>query len=49
MNCKRSSRELALDLLFSALYGRMIIRRKSFTNSDLDRLVIAMVAAIKAC
>jgi len=42
-------RELALDLLFSALYGRMIIRRKSFTNSDLDRLVIAMVAAIKAC
>lgn len=42
-------RELALDLLFSALYGRMIIRRKSFTNSELDRLVIAMDAAIKAC
>ncbi|MFC6486832.1 TetR/AcrR family transcriptional regulator [Nitratireductor sp. GCM10026969] len=42
-------RELAMDLLFSALYGRMIIRRKSFTNSDLDRLAIAMDAAIKAC
>ncbi|WP_274425207.1 TetR/AcrR family transcriptional regulator [Chelativorans sp. YIM 93263] len=42
-------RELAMDLLFSALYGRMIIRRKTFTNSDLDRLAIAMDAAIKAC
>lgn len=42
-------RELALDLLFSAIYGRMILRRKSFTNSDLDRLVSAIDAAIKAC
>ena len=42
-------RELALDFLYSALFGRMIVRRKSVTNADLDRLVIAMDAAIRAC
>lgn len=42
-------RELALDVLFSTLFARMIVRRKRFTNSDLDKLVIAVEAAIKAC
>lgn len=42
-------RELALDVLFSTLFARMIVRRRRFTNSDLDRLVIAVEAAIKAC
>ena len=35
--------------MYRLVYGRVIFRRKSFTNSDLDRLVIAMEAAIKAC
>jgi len=43
------NRELALDLLFATLYSRMIIRRKNFTKSDVDRLVAALEAALKAC
>ncbi|MFK8251936.1 TetR-like C-terminal domain-containing protein [Ancylobacter terrae] len=42
-------RELAIDLLFSSLYARMIVRGKSLTEADLDRLVIALDAAIKTC
>lgn len=43
------NRELALDLLFATLYSRMIIRRKKFTKSDIDKLVAALEAALKAC
>lgn len=43
------NRELALDLLFATLYSRMIIRRKNFTKSDIDKLVAALAAALKAC
>ncbi|ESR25833.1 TetR-like C-terminal domain-containing protein [Lutibaculum baratangense] len=42
-------RELALDLLFAPLYARMIVRGKYFTNADLDRLGIALHAAVMAC
>ncbi|MDI7864190.1 TetR/AcrR family transcriptional regulator C-terminal ligand-binding domain-containing protein [Rhizobiaceae bacterium n13] len=42
-------RELALDLLFTSLYSRMIVRGKNFTKADLDRLGIALQTAIKTC
>ncbi|QEE43210.1 TetR family transcriptional regulator (plasmid) [Rhizobium sp. WL3] len=42
-------RELALDLLFSPLYSRMIVLGKNFTKADLDKLEIALEAAIKTC
>lgn len=42
-------RELALDLLFSPLYMRLIIRGKNVTARDLDRQVVALDAAIRAC
>lgn len=42
-------RELALDLLFAPLYSRMLIRGKNFTNADLDRLGIALDAAVRTC
>jgi len=42
-------RELAIDLLFAPLYSRMIVRGKAFKQVDLDRLVIALDAAIKTC
>ncbi|SFH45460.1 transcriptional regulator, TetR family [Palleronia marisminoris] len=42
-------RELALDLLFSPLYMRMIIQGKNVTRAELDRQVIAIDAGIKAC
>lgn len=42
-------KELAVDLLFSSLYARMIIRRKRFTHADLERLITALHAGIRAC
>lgn len=42
-------RELALDLLISPLYMRMIVRQKNVTMAELDRQVIAIESAIKAC
>lgn len=42
-------KELAMDLLFSSLYARMIIRRKNFTQADLERFIIALDAGLKAC
>lgn len=42
-------RELALDLLFTSLYSRMIVRGKNFTKADLDRLGIALQTAIRTC
>lgn len=42
-------RELALDLLMSGLYMRMIVHSKNTTLAEIDRLAIAIEAAIKAC
>lgn len=42
-------RELAIDLLFSSLYSRMIVRGKNFPNADLDRLAIALKASLRIC
>lgn len=42
-------KELAMDLLFSSLYARMIIRRKNFTQADLERFIIALDAGLEAC
>lgn len=42
-------RELALDLLFAPLYSRIIVLGKNFTKADLDKLEIALEAAIKTC
>ena len=42
-------RELALDLLFAPLYSRMIVRGKSFSRAELDRLGIALHAALRTC
>lgn len=42
-------KELALDLLFAPLYSRLIVRGKSFTKAELDRLGKALLAAVKAC
>jgi AcrR family transcriptional regulator len=42
-------RELALDLLISALYMRMIVHSKNTTMAEIDRQAIAIEAAIKAC
>lgn len=42
-------RDLAIDLLFAPLYSRMIVRGKSFTKAELDRLVIALESAVKTC
>jgi len=42
-------KELAMDLLFSSLYARMIIRRQKFTQADLEQFIIALDAALKAC
>lgn len=42
-------KELAIDLLFSSLYTRLIVRGKNVTTAYLDRQVIALDAALKAC
>lgn len=42
-------RELALDLLISALYMRMIVHSKNTTMAEIGRQAIAIEAAIKAC
>lgn len=42
-------RELALDLLFAPLYSRLIVRGKSFSRAELDRLGMALHAALRAC
>jgi len=42
-------RELALDLLFAPLFSRLIVRGKNFTKAELDRLGIALNAAVEAC
>lgn len=42
-------RELALDLLISSLYMRMIVHSKNTTIAEIDRQTIAIEAAIKAC
>ncbi|MBH0238402.1 TetR-like C-terminal domain-containing protein [Methylobrevis albus] len=42
-------KELALDLLISALYIRMIVHSKNTTMAEIHRLAIAIEAAIKAC
>ncbi|MBB4001313.1 TetR-like C-terminal domain-containing protein [Aurantimonas endophytica] len=42
-------RELALDLLISSLYMRMIVHSKNPTMAEIDRQAIAIEAAIKAC
>ena len=42
-------KELALDLLISALYMRMIVHSKNTTMAEVERLAIAIEAAIKAC
>lgn len=42
-------RDLALDLLFAPLYSRVIVLGKNFTKADLDRLAVALEAAIKTC
>ena len=42
-------RELALDLLFAPLYSRLIVRGKSFSRAELDRLGMALHAAVRAC
>ncbi len=42
------NRDLALDLLPSPLYGRMIILRRATNRDEIDRQVIALVAALKA-
>ncbi|MDR7126404.1 TetR-like C-terminal domain-containing protein [Pseudotabrizicola sp. 4114] len=42
-------RELALDLLVSSLYMRMIVRRKNITVAELQRQTIAIESALKAC
>lgn len=42
-------RELALDLLISSLYMRMIVHSKNTTIAEIDRQAIAIEAAIKAC
>ena len=42
-------RELALDLLISPLYMRMIVHSKNTAMAEIDRQAIAIEAAIKAC
>ena len=42
-------RELALDLLISSLYMRMIVHSKNTTMAEIDRQATAIEAAIKAC
>lgn len=42
-------RELALDLLISSLYMRMIVHSKNPTMAEIDRQATAIEAAIKAC
>src|SRR5690606_32299369 len=42
-------RELALDLLISSLYMRMIDHSRNTTMAEIDRQAIAIDAAIKAC
>lgn len=42
-------RELALDLLISSLYMRMIVHSKNTTTAEINRQAIAIAAAIKAC
>ena len=46
---EKLDRELALDLLFSPLYIRMVIQGKNVTRAELDRQAIAIDAGIKAC
>ncbi|MBX7482765.1 TetR-like C-terminal domain-containing protein [Qipengyuania qiaonensis] len=42
-------RELALDLIPSPLYWRMIIRGRPISRAELDRQVTALVAALRVC
>lgn len=42
-------KELAIDLLFSSLYMRMVVRGKNVTLDYLDRQTLALDAAIKMC
>lgn len=42
-------KELALDLLISSLYMRMIVHSKNTTLAEIDREAVAIEAAIKAC
>lgn len=42
-------KELALDLLISSLYMRMIVHSKNTTLAEIGRQAIAIEAAIKAC
>ncbi len=42
-------RELALDLIPSPLYWRMIVREKPATRQDVERQVTALIAALRSC
>lgn len=42
-------RELALDLIPSPLYWRMVVRGRPVGRADLEQQVSALVAALKAC
>ncbi|SEA99822.1 TetR/AcrR family transcriptional regulator [Rubrimonas cliftonensis] len=42
-------RELALDLIPSPLYWRMIVRERATTRAEVDRQARALVAALRAC
>ncbi|MDR7126436.1 TetR-like C-terminal domain-containing protein [Pseudotabrizicola sp. 4114] len=42
-------RELALDFLVSSLYMRMIVRRKNVSLAELNKQVLTIESAIKAC
>ncbi|SFH45607.1 transcriptional regulator, TetR family [Palleronia marisminoris] len=42
-------RELALDLLVSSIYMRMILRRKNVSIAELDKQAVVIESAIKAC
>ena len=42
-------KDLALDFLFGPAFVRLVVRGAGFTRAELDRLLIAMDAAIRAC
>ena len=42
-------RDLALDLIPSPLYWRMVVRGKRLTRGDVERQATVLVAALKAC
>lgn len=42
-------RELALDLIFSTVFTRMAVQRRHFTKTEFERLIVAVVAAVKTC